>query len=179
MSAWHDSMTNNHKQWLLSIDMKTKVVQHVPLINISTWHMTAWQHDMTAWHDSMTNNHKQWLLSIDMKTKVVQHVLVINISTWHMTAMRAWHDRMTAWHDSMTNNHKKWLLSIDMKHFLVPSCCHFDIFNFSSCKCMKLYMALRDLIGNWWAGGRPTPSHRSFGWTWTQPNFCKTKIHYS
>ena len=72
MTAWHDSMTKNHKQSLLSIDMKTKVVQHVPVINISTWHMTAW-------HDSMTNNHKQWLLSVDMKTKVVQHVPVINI----------------------------------------------------------------------------------------------------
>ena len=37
-----------YKQWLLSMDRKTKVVQHVPSINISIWHMTVkcdmWQH---------------------------------------------------------------------------------------------------------------------------------------
>ena len=28
-----------YKQWLLSLDMKTKIVQHVPRINISIWHV--------------------------------------------------------------------------------------------------------------------------------------------
>ena len=33
-----------YKQWLLSLDMKTKVVQHVPRINISTWNkLETWQ----------------------------------------------------------------------------------------------------------------------------------------
>ena len=45
------------KQRLLSIDMKTKVVQHVPRIKL----------------DNLT------LLSIDMKTKVVQHVSRIKL----------------------------------------------------------------------------------------------------
>ena len=35
-----------HKERHLSIDMKTKIVQHVPRINISIWHMACdmWQH---------------------------------------------------------------------------------------------------------------------------------------
>ena len=37
---WH-----HDKQSLLSIDMKTKVVQHVPRINISIWHLT-----LDTWH---------------------------------------------------------------------------------------------------------------------------------
>ena len=50
--------------------MKTKVVQHVPRINISRWHLT-----LDIGHMS--------LLSKDMTTKVVQQVPRINISTWH------------------------------------------------------------------------------------------------
>ena len=61
----------NYKQWLLSIYMKTKVVQHVPRINISIWHLT------------LDNNIHMSLLSIDMKIKVVQHVPRIDI--WHLT----------------------------------------------------------------------------------------------
>ena len=53
------------KQRLLSLDMKTKVVQHVPRINISIWHLK-----LDIWHS---------LLSIDMKTKVVQHVWRIKL----------------------------------------------------------------------------------------------------
>ena len=43
-----------YKQRLLSINMKTKVVQHVPRIKISIWPLT-----FDIWHviDSMTNNH--------------------------------------------------------------------------------------------------------------------------
>ena len=59
-----------YKHSVFSLDMKTKVVQHVPVININTLTYDS----MTAWHDRMKNNHKQWLLSIDLKTKVVQHV---------------------------------------------------------------------------------------------------------
>ena len=53
----YDSMTNNHKPQVLSLDMKTKVVQHV--LRISIMHLTASQHD------------KESLLSLHMKTKVV------------------------------------------------------------------------------------------------------------
>ena len=64
-----------YKQWLMSMDMKTKLVQHVMRINISIshWHLTC---DM--WH-----NNKYSLLSLHMNTKVVQHVPRINISIWH------------------------------------------------------------------------------------------------
>ena len=61
-------MWHNYKYSLLSLHMKTKVVQHVPRINI--WHVTC-----EMWH-----NYKYSLLSIDMKTKVVQHVPRTNIS---------------------------------------------------------------------------------------------------
>ena len=48
-----------NKQRLLSIDMKTKVVQHVERVWMRVW---------------------EWVLSIEMKTKVVQHVPRINLS---------------------------------------------------------------------------------------------------
>ena len=72
----------SNKQWVWSIEMKTKVVQHVPMINISIWHMTC-----TMWHVTcdMWHNYKYSLLSIDMKTKVVQHVPRINLSISHIT----------------------------------------------------------------------------------------------
>ena len=47
--------TFGYKQRLLSLDMKTKIVQHVPTINISIWHITC---DM--WHATcyiITNTH--------------------------------------------------------------------------------------------------------------------------
>ena len=47
-----------HKQQHLSIDMKTKAVQHVPRINVSIWHFTL---------DSLHFTYMP-LLSIDMKT---------------------------------------------------------------------------------------------------------------
>ena len=86
-----------HKQQHLSIDMKTKIVQHVPTINISIWHKTCdmWHATCDMWH-----NHKYSLLSIDMKTKVVQHVPRINIS---IVTCEMWH------------NYKYSLWSIDMK----------------------------------------------------------------
>ena len=133
----HDSMTNNHKQWLLSIDMKTKVVQHVLVINISTWHMTAWQDCISTFQhynifylgtssmipsvsgqgDSVKKKnipiftYKNWVFSLDMKTKLVEHVPRINIMhlTYDNMSYIIWH------HDSMTNKHKQWLLSIAVK----------------------------------------------------------------
>ena len=38
----------SNKQWVLSIEMKTKIVQHVPTINISIWHMTCAQSHVTC-----------------------------------------------------------------------------------------------------------------------------------
>ena len=82
-------MWHNYKYSLLSKDIKTKVVQHVPRINISILHMTCDMRNVTCymWHAKcdMWHNYKYSLLSIDMKTKVVQHVPRINISIWHMT----------------------------------------------------------------------------------------------
>ena len=105
--------------------MKTKVVQHVPRINISIWHMTC---DM--WH-----NYKYSLLSIDMKTKVVQHVSRINISISHITC-DMWKAKCDMWH-----NYKYSLLSLHMKtkvvqhviwEELVPSCCQMTIMAYRS-----------------------------------------------
>ena len=44
-----------YKQRLLSLDMKTKIVQHVPTINISIWHMTC---DMRHATCDMLHNYK-------------------------------------------------------------------------------------------------------------------------
>ena len=52
----------------LSLHTKTKVLQHVPRINISIWHLK-----FDIWHMS--------LLSIDMKTKVVQNIQTF-IHSW-------------------------------------------------------------------------------------------------
>ena len=97
-----------HKQQHLSIDMKTKIVQHVPRINISIWHKTCDMRHVTChmWH-----NYKYSLLSLHMKTRVVQHVPRINISIWHLTCamwhvtsdMRnvtcyMWHAKSDMWH---------------------------------------------------------------------------------
>ena len=71
------NMWHNYKYSLLSLHMKTKVVQHVPRINISISHITCdmWKAKCDMWH-----NYKYSLLSLHMKTKVVQHVPRINIS---------------------------------------------------------------------------------------------------
>ena len=39
-SCWR-SVIFAYKHWVLSLDMKTKVVEHVPRINISIWHLTG------------------------------------------------------------------------------------------------------------------------------------------
>ena len=67
----------NDKYLLLSLLMKTKVVQHGPRtknLNIKhltydIWYMTSWHYDMKTWqHDKQSPLRKQ------MKTKVDQHV---------------------------------------------------------------------------------------------------------
>ena len=59
-----------YKQRLLSIDMKTKVVQHVK---------SEWKNEMRVW---------EWLLSIEMKTKVVQHVKSDSMRDWKSVRVR-------------------------------------------------------------------------------------------
>ena len=68
---------HNYKYSVLTIDMKTKFIQHVPRINISIWHKTC-----NMWYcDIITNTH------LNMKTKFVHHVPRTNISMlqtqWH------------------------------------------------------------------------------------------------
>ena len=60
-----------YKQWLLTIDMKTKVVQNVPRINICIWHMTCDMRNVTCDMQNVTcnmwRNYKYSLLSLHMK----------------------------------------------------------------------------------------------------------------
>ena len=67
-----------YKQRLLSIEMKTKLVQHVE----SEW--------MRDWKSVRL---REWLLNIDMKTKVVQHVE----SEWKSESVRVRHWDMRVW----------------------------------------------------------------------------------
>ena len=62
----------SNKQWLLSLDMKTKVVQHVE----REW-MREWESERVWECESVKV--REWLLSLDMKTKV-QHVERVNES---------------------------------------------------------------------------------------------------
>ena len=83
-------------EWLLSIDMKTKLVQHVK----SDW-MRHWK-SVKVWECESVKV-REWFLSIDMKTKVVQHVE----SAW-----------MRDWKSVRVREFFKFL-----KTFLVPSFC--------------------------------------------------------
>ena len=75
--------------------MKTKVVQHVPRINICISHITC---DMCKAKCDMCHNYKYTLLSLHMKTKVVQHVPRINIG--HVTC-EMWHNyKYSLWHEN-------------------------------------------------------------------------------
>ena len=148
MTAWHDSMTNNHKQWLLSIDMKTKVVQHVPVINISTWYMTAWQTIINSKVARITFQHFNnisWFPAVVILTFFyldtfgLPKSLLKNFTFPHMVGKKFQlfascsacpsdqHKHLT--YDSMTNNHKQWLLSIDMKTKVVQ---HVLVINIST-----------------------------------------------
>ena len=68
----------NHKQRHLSIGMKTKVVQHVPRINISIWNVTC---------DSMTNSHF-WAYTWKQKLFSISHgsLTWLKWDIWHTTA---------------------------------------------------------------------------------------------
>ena len=126
MKTWrHD------KQSLLSLHMKTKVVQHVPGINIKHLYdiMTSWHHDMKTWqHD------KQSLLSLHMKTtRYMLHASRVTLSIWYMTAwpqisITAWQQTsITEWKRPVWQNDNRptWkhdtlgsqLLSNDIWHF--------------------------------------------------------------
>ena len=105
MTSWHYEMKTwqHDKQSLLSLHMKTKVVQHVPGINIK--HLT---YDiMTLWHHD-----KQSLLSLHMKTHATCYTLNATHSLLHApcytlhtsrVTLSIWH--MTVWqNDSMTTD---------------------------------------------------------------------------
>jgi len=99
MTLWHHDMKTwqHDKQSLLSLHMKTKVVQHVPRINIKHLTYDIWHHDIMTWrHDSMTNNH---FWAYTWKQKLFSMSLGSTLSIWHMTydIMTLWHEDMTAW----------------------------------------------------------------------------------
>ena len=108
---WHAQcdMWQNYKYSLLSIDMKTKVVQHVPRINTSISHITCdmWKAKCDMWH-----NYKNSLLSLHMKTKYVQHAPEnqhkhLTYDMWHVQC-DMWHMTCEMWHetcDIITNTH--------------------------------------------------------------------------
>ena len=88
------------KQSLLRLHMKTKVVQHVPRINIK--HLTSCHHNMTAWQTitfELTHENK----SCSACPKDQQYAFDI----WHVTCIM-WHPECDMWH-----NYKYSLLSID------------------------------------------------------------------
>ena len=59
--------------WVLSIEMKTKVVQHVKSDWMRDW-MSVRVRKIEIVRESESEKVCGWVLSIDMKTKVVQHV---------------------------------------------------------------------------------------------------------
>ena len=71
-SRW---LSESVKYSLLSLHMKTKVVQHVPRINISFWHMTfeMWYVTCKMWHAKcgMWHYYKHSHLSLHMKKKLL------------------------------------------------------------------------------------------------------------
>ena len=80
MTLWHHDMKTwqHDKQSLLSLHMKTKVVQHVPRINIKhmTYDiMTSWHEDMTAWQTiTFEPTHENYTL----------HASRVTLSIWHI-----------------------------------------------------------------------------------------------
>ena len=90
--------TYNH--WVFSLDMKTKLVEHVPGINI----MHSTYDSMTSIHDSMTNNH---LWGYTWKQKLFSMSQGSTLSIWHLTA---WHHDIKTWHhdkQSILRLHRK------------------------------------------------------------------------
>ena len=72
-------MLHNYNYSLLSLQMKTKVVQHVPWIT----HVT---HIYNVNH--MNQHDKQSLLSLHLKTNVVQHVpRITHVNHWNHVSL--------------------------------------------------------------------------------------------
>ena len=102
MTLWHHDMKTwqHDKQSLLSIYMKTKVVQHVLRINIKHLTCDIWQHGIMTWrHDRMTNNH---FWAYTWKQKLFSMSQGSTLSIWHMTS----------WLQDMT---KKSIFRLNMK----------------------------------------------------------------
>ena len=78
------------KNWLLSIDMKTKVVQHVEIERLRL-------------KECESVIVREWLFSIDMKTKVVQHVK----SEWK-SEMRVWECESVRVRECKSERVKEW-----------------------------------------------------------------------
>ena len=106
---WHNIILRNYKYSVLCRNMKTKVVQHVPRINISIWHMTC---------DSMTSRSiiipwwcQIWILSFLLGANVLGHTLhviffiyLINPTKtggwniWHMKFfLLGWFSQISQW----------------------------------------------------------------------------------
>ena len=85
-----------YKQRLLSIEMKTKLVQHVE----SDW-MRDWKSGRVR--KSESERVCEWLLSIDMKTKVVQHVERewMSASVWKSVRVREFQFPAFVWHSDI------------------------------------------------------------------------------
>jgi len=92
----------DYKQWVFSIEMKTKLVHHVE----SDW-MRDWKSARVRECESESVKVREWLLSLDMKTKVVQHVE----REW----MRECESARVQECESESVKVREWLLSIDMK----------------------------------------------------------------
>ena len=85
-----------YKLWLLCIDLKTKVVQHVESECMRDWKSVRVRE---------CESERELLLSLDMKTKVVQHVKREWMREWESERAREWESKWV----------REWLLSIAMK----------------------------------------------------------------
>ena len=128
MASWHEDMAA--WQTLLSLHMKTKVVQHVPRINIKHLTYDIWHHDIMTWrHEDMTawqtitfepthENKSCSGVNRGQKLSLGSTLSIWHMTSWHHDIMTSWHhDIMTLWHhDIMTWQHdKQSLLSLHMK----------------------------------------------------------------
>ena len=91
----------------LSIDMKTKVVQHVESEWIREWKSESvrvrhWESEI-VWEWLVRG--REWLLSIDMKTKVVQYdesewmrdCEIVRVRVWESESVREWECERVIW----------------------------------------------------------------------------------
>ena len=79
----------SYKQRLMSIDMKTKIVQHVKREWMREWEsVRVWECESARVWEWESVKVREWLLSIDMKTKVVQHVKSEWIREWKSESVK-------------------------------------------------------------------------------------------